>query len=218
MTAGRFYSARELGMLSCHCCGQVNRDIGAELRCGRCHARLHRRKPASVTRTWALLLAAMILYVPANVLPMMRTGSLFSDESNTILSGVIVLWHAGSWDLAVIVFIASILVPLLKFTALLILLISVQRGTAWHRAGRARLFRMIEEIGQWSMLDVFVVTILVALVRFRPLALVEPGPAVLYFGLVVVLTMLASRSFDPRLVWDNAATGKTQAARGANDG
>ncbi|KGI77775.1 paraquat-inducible protein A [Oleiagrimonas soli] len=203
MSEPRISTASELGIVACHCCGQLCRHVQGDICCSRCGARLHRRKPDSLARTWALLLAAMILYIPANLLPIMRTGSLFGSESNTILSGVAELWRAGSWDLAVIVFVASIMVPLMKFAALLVLLISVQRRKAWRARGRAHLFRLVEGIGYWSMLDVFVVTLLVALVRFQ-LTQVDPGPGVVYFGLVVVLTMLASMSFDPRLIWDHA--------------
>lgn len=197
-------TAGKLGIMVCHCCGQVCRHVAGEICCTRCGTRLHPRKRDSLARTWALLLAAMILYLPANLLPIMRTGSLFGSQDNTILSGVAELWRNGSWGLAVIVFVASILVPLLKFSALIVLLVSVQRGKDWRTLGRARLFRLIENIGYWSMLDVFVVTLLVALVRFQPLTHVDPGPGVVYFGLVVVLTMLASMSFDPRLIWDHA--------------
>lgn len=203
MNAPKVPTALELGIVACHGCGEVFRHAEGDLRCTRCGTRLHQRKPDSLARTWALLLAAMILYIPANLLPIMRTGSLFGNESNTILSGVVELWQNGSWDLAVIVFVASILVPLLKFGALLVLLISVQRRKDWRTQGRAHLFRLVEGIGYWSMLDVFVVTLLVALVHFQ-LTRVDPGPGVVYFGLVVVLTMLASMSFDPRLIWDHA--------------
>jgi paraquat-inducible protein A len=207
MMRTRAPTASELDIIACHDCGQVFRCVQGDLRCTRCGAHLHRRKPASLARTWALLLAAMILYIPANALPIMRTGSLFGNESNTILSGVVELWHNGSWGLAVIVFVASIVVPLMKFVALLVLLVSVQRGKDWRTMGRAHLFRLIEGVGYWSMLDVFVVTLLVALVHFQ-LTRVDPGPGVVYFGLVVVLTMLASMSFDPRLIWDHAGRGK----------
>ncbi|NII10080.1 paraquat-inducible membrane protein A [Oleiagrimonas sp. C23AA] len=171
--------------------------------CPRCGARVHLRKPHSLASCWALLLSAMMLYIPANVLPIMRTGTLFSKEDNTILSGVVELYRNGSWDLAVIVFVASIMVPMLKFLALITLLVSTQRGSSWASTHRAKLYRVVELVGYWSMLDVFVVTLLVALVNFQPLAEVEPLPGVVYFGLVVVLTMLASMSFDPRLIWDN---------------
>ncbi|HEX7339113.1 MAG TPA: paraquat-inducible protein A [Rhodanobacteraceae bacterium] len=173
--------------------------------CPRCHATLHRRKPDSVARTWALLIAAAILYIPANVVPVMRTVSLFSASDNTILSGVVELWKVGSPDLAVIVFFASIMVPMLKFIALAWLLVSVQRRRArWPQRQRSKLYRIVEHMGYWSMLDVFVVTLLTGAVQLAPLAQVVPLPGIIWFALVVVLTVLASQSFDPRLIWDNA--------------
>lgn len=198
-------TAARLGLIGCHVCGQVCRSR-AEGRCGacpRCGASLHRRKPDSVVRTWALLLAAMILYVPANIIPIMRTSSLFDSDDNTILSGVAQLWNAGSPDLAVIVFFASIMVPVLKFLALGWLLISVRRRTRWPRRQRGKLYRLVEALGYWSMLDVFVVTMLTGVVQLSPMASVEPLPGVTWFALVVILTMLASMSFDPRLIWDD---------------
>ena len=199
--------AAELGLIGCHVCGQVCRDEAVSrddvpIACPRCGASLHRRKPNSYARTWALLIAAFILYIPANVLPIMRTASLNDIDDNTIISGVVELWTKGSPDLAVIVFTASIVVPMLKFLALGLLLLSSRMGSDWARPQRARLFRLVEFIGYWSMLDVFVVALLTALVRFSVLSLVEPLPGVIFFGLTVVLTMLASMSFDPRLIWD----------------
>ncbi len=201
-------TATRLGLIGCHVCGQVCRCEQARGRvgaCPRCGASLHRRKPNSIARTWALLIAAIILYLPANIVPIMRTASLFSTEDNTILSGVMQLWAVGSPDLAVIVFFASIMVPVLKFIALGWLLISVQRRrTPWPARQRSRLYRIVEVMGYWSMLDVFVVTLLTGVVQLGPLARVEPLPGVIWFALVVVLTMLASMSFDPRMIWDGA--------------
>jgi len=195
--------ADELGLIGCHVCGLVCRDTGAEgAHCPRCHSALHRRKQASYSRTLALLLAAFMLYIPANVLPIMRTASVGDIDDNTILSGVIELWVKGSPDLAVIVFTASIVVPMLKFLALGLLLWSSRHATPWARRQRAKLYRLVELIGYWSMLDVFVVALLTALVRFGVLSLVEPLPGVVFFGLTVILTMFASMSFDPRLIWD----------------
>ncbi len=195
--------AGELGLIGCHVCGLVCRDTRPHAPiCPRCGAQLHRRKSASISRTWALLIAAFIFYLPANLLPIMRTVSLGDVDDNTILSGVVELWVNGSPDLAVIVFTASIVVPMLKFLALGLLLISVQRGSSWAQRQRAKLYRLVELIGYWSMLDVFVVALLTALVRFGVLSQVEPLPGVVYFGLTVVTTMLASMSFDPRLIWD----------------
>jgi paraquat-inducible protein A len=197
-------TARELGLLPCAQCGllcRATRDDDA-LACPRCGAVLHARKPNSLARTWAFLIASIILYIPANTLTVMRTDSLFGRENHTILGGVVELWNDGSWDLAVIVFVASIVVPILKMLALTLLVISVQQRTRWRCHDRARLYRMLEAVGHWSMLDVFVVALLVGLVRFRGIAEVLPGPGIAAFGAVVVLTMLSSLSLDPRLIWD----------------
>lgn len=204
--------AGELGLIGCHVCGLVCRDTlehdravearGERMACPRCGSALHRRKPSSYTRTWALLIAAFLMYIPANLLPIMRTASLNDIDDNTILSGVVELWVKGSPDLAVIVFTASIVVPMLKFLVLGTLLVSSQCSSGWAQLQRARMYRLVEFIGYWSMLDVFVVSLLTALVRFSVLSLVEPLPGVVFFGLTVVLTMLASMSFDPRLIWD----------------
>lgn len=195
--------AHELGIIACHVCGLVCREpAGDDAGCPRCGAALHRRKRNSIARTWALLLAAFILYIPANVLPIMRTVSLGDVDDNTIISGVVELWVKGSPSLAVIVFTASIVVPMTKFLVLGTLLASTQRHSRWALRQRARLYRAVEFIGYWSMLDVFVVALLTALVRFGFLSQVEPLPGVVFFGLTVILTMFASMSFDPRLMWD----------------
>jgi paraquat-inducible protein A len=172
------------------------------LACPRCGSALHARKPDSIARTWAFLIASIILYIPANTLTVMRTDSLFGREDHTILGGVVELWNGGSWDLAVIVFVASIVVPILKMLALALLAFSVQKRPHWRRHERARLYRMLDAVGHWSMLDVFVVALLVGLVRFHSIAEVLPGPGIAAFGAVVVLTMLSSMSLDPRLIWD----------------
>lgn len=195
--------AHELGLIGCHVCGLVCRDMAmADAACPRCGSALHRRKTASYSRTWALLIAGFLMYIPANVLPIMRTASLGDVDDNTIISGVMELWNKGSPDLAVIVFTASILVPMTKFFVLTTLLVSARRGSNWARPQRAKLYRLVEFIGYWSMLDVFVVALLTALVQFGIFSLVAPLPGVIFFGLTVVLTMLASMSFDPRLIWD----------------
>ena len=208
-----FPRAGDLGLIGCHVCGLVissdmsdRDDSTEELACPRCGSTLHRRKPYSYMRAWALMIAAFLLYIPANVLPIMRTASLNDIDDNTIISGVVELWVKGSPDLAIIVFTASIVVPMLKFFSLGTLLLSSQRGSGWARPQRAKLYRLVEFIGYWSMLDVFVVALLTALVRFGLLSLVEPLPGVIFFGLTVVLTMLASMSFDPRLIWDGRDT------------
>ena len=202
--SGTPVTAATRGLLSCHACGLVSKaaQTGGTARCPRCSSRLHFRKPDSVARSWALLIAAYIMYVPANLLPMMETGSLFGTEDDTIMSGVVYLWTSGSWELAVVVFIASIMVPLLKLIAMTLLLVSVQRRSVRLLVQRTRLYRVVELVGRWSMLDIYVVTILAALVQIGSLATIKAGPAALAFGAVVVLTMFSAMQFDPRLIWD----------------
>ena len=197
-------TASQLGLCLCHGCGRLSRlgGDGHDMCCRRCGAALHLRKPDSIARTWAFLIAAYILYVPANVLPMMRTGSLFGAQVDTIMSGIVYLWHSGSWHIALVVFIASIVVPLAKMFSLTYLLISVQLGWTHRPMERTRLYRILEFVGPWSMLDVFVVMILVALVQLKGLATIQPGLAVGAFGAVVALTMFAAMAFDPRLLWE----------------
>ncbi len=157
--------------------------------------------PALIMHTWALWLAAVILYVPANLLPIMRISSLGSESAHTILGGVIELWHMGSWDIALVVFIASVAVPLFKLIALALLIVMTQQRTGLKLKERTHLYGMVEFIGQWSMLDVFVVILLSALGRFGSLLTIEPGGGAAAFGGVVVLTMVAAMGFDPRLAW-----------------
>jgi paraquat-inducible protein A len=203
------------GLMICHSCVQVVKagPDGDAAVCPRCGAHLHARKQDSITRTWAFLIAAMVLYIPANVLPVMNTSSLFGSEKDTILSGVVYLWTSGSWPLAIIVFIASIAVPMLKILALMFLVISTQIHSVWSPQQRARIYRVVELVGRWSMLDIYVITILVALVQFKALATIQAGPAAIAFGSVVVLTMFAAMSFDPRLIWDQAGYNHVLAAR-----
>ena len=200
-------TAAACGLCSCHVCGLVAR-LPADARpgglaCPRCATPLHSRKPNSIARTWALLIAAFILFFPANLLPVMETGSLFGAQQDTIMSGVVFLWQSGSWPLAVLVFFASIVVPLTKLAILTLLVASVQFRATWFPHQRTRLYRLIEFIGRWSMLDIYVITVLAALVRLQSLATIKAGPGAVAFGAVVVLTMLASKAFDPRLIWDS---------------
>lgn len=193
-----------LGLRTCHACGLLLRVPGEAhgSRCPRCGAAVHPRKPDSVGRTWALLIAAYILFVPSNLLPVMLTASITGTQQDTIMSGVVYLWVSGSWPLAALVFFASIVVPSMKLASLTFLLVSVQRGSVWRPRERTKLYRLLEFIGRWSMLDVYVITILSALVQLQSLASVSAGPGAIAFGAVVVLTMLASKAFDPRLIWD----------------
>ena len=195
-------TARARNLLPCRSCGTVWRDADGGEACLRCGATLHERKPDSLNRSWALLLAACALYLPANLLPVTATHSLFGTQSDTIMSGVVYFWVSGSYGVAAIIFIASFLVPLFKLAALFVLLVTAQRRSGWRRGQRARLYHLLEVIGRWSMLDVFVVTLLAGLVRMPGFAEITPGPGIAAFAAVVVLTMLAARSFDPKLTWE----------------
>lgn len=214
-------TARSAGLYACSACGLLSSreavsadgapqsddgtlrgDPLTSVECPRCGEPLRSRMASSIAKTWAYIVSAFILYIPANVFPITDTRTLFDDQSDTIFSGVVYLWKAGSWPLALLVFFASITVPLAKLIVLTGLTISVQRGSLRKPAQRTRLFRIVEFIGRWSMLDIFAVAILTALVQLKSLAEVTAGPAVLAFGAVCVLTILASHAFDPRLIWD----------------
>ena len=188
------------GLACCHLCLKV---APATLhRCPRCTSPLHLRKTNSLQRTVALIVTASLLYIPANILPIMTTDQLGRATDSTILGGVVILIHHGDLPIAAVIFIASVLVPLSKLFALSWLCWSV-----WHRhptshRQRARLYRATELVGKWSMTDIFVVAILVALIHLAGLLVITPGAAALAFGGVVVVTMLAAHAFDPRLIWD----------------
>ncbi|MGF6721208.1 paraquat-inducible protein A [Paraburkholderia sp. GAS41] len=213
-TAARAPTALRYGLTTCHSCELLTRIAGEGhgAPCPRCGAALHARKPNSISRTWAFLIAAMVLYIPANLLPVMNTRSLFGSEKDTIMSGVAYLWTSGSWPLAIVVFIASVAVPMLKIMAIMFLVISAQLRSPWVPQQRARIYRLVELVGRWSMLDIYVITILVALVQFKALATIQAGPAAIAFGAVVVLTMFAAMAFDPRLIWDRLENPHGQAS------
>jgi len=200
------HTAARSGLFNCHGCSLLVRRPSVfgrvHVKCPRCGARLHLRKPNSIIRTWALLIAALIFYIPANLLPVTITTYLGSTQSDTIMSGVIFFMQTGSWGIALIIFVASIVVPIAKLIILSGLLISIQRRSRWRPGERTRLYRITELVGRWSMLDVFVVTVLVALVRLGYLTTIEAGSGVVYFAAVVVITMMAAMTFDPRLIWD----------------
>jgi paraquat-inducible protein A len=207
-------TAMQHGLHSCETCGLLSRpNPGAkDGRCPRCDELLAFRKHQSVQRTWAYLIAAAICYIPANVLPVLTTTTAYGTESDTILQGVVLLWTPNGWPLSLIVLVASIIIPSVKILALAYLLITAQRGEVENNEQRVRLYRTIEFIGRWSMVDVFVDTFTAALIQLQPLMSVEPGPGLLFFAAVVVLTMLAVESFDPRLLWDFAGETSTREA------
>jgi paraquat-inducible protein A len=197
-------TAMQQGLHSCGACGLVSRPAPGDDRgrCPRCARALAFRKPDTIQRTWAFLIAAAVCYIPANVLPVLTTTTATGAESDTILQGVVLLWSPTGWPLSLIVLVASIMIPSAKIIALAYLLISVQRGSVRNNEQRVRLYRIVEFIGRWSMVDVFVDTFTAALIQLQPLMSVEPGPGLFFFAAVVVLTMLAVESFDPRVIWD----------------
>jgi paraquat-inducible protein A len=198
-------TAASAGLLSCPACSLVSRPPGSAATpyCPRCGARVYFRKPQSISRTWAYLIAAYVLYIPANLLPVMESTQIFEAQQNdTIMSGVIFLWTAGSYLTAALIFFASVVEPLLKLFVLTYLVVSVQRGSTGSPHAKSRMYRLVKVVGRWSMLDIFVATILTALVQVQTVAQIEVGSGAFAFGAVVVLTMLATLSFDPRLIWD----------------
>ena len=197
--------AIDAGILICTECHELNKQEAdsEEQLCTRCGALIHARRPNSLTRTWALLITAAILYIPANLLPIMTVSSLGQGDPSTIMSGVIQLVQHGMFPIAAVVFIASILVPTFKLVGIGLLLFSVQRHQPLSAQQRIVMYRFIEFIGRWSMLDIFVIAILVALVNFGRLASIEANLGAAAFASVVILTMFAAVTFDPRLIWDN---------------
>ncbi len=204
----RFLTAAQVDLVSCEACHLLEQPASATEPgfCRRCGEKLEFRRHGSIETTWALVLAAAICYIPANALPVLNTTTLGSTDGDTILGGVIFLYTSGSWPLALVVLIASVMIPLGKIAALIYLLITVQRRSTMSNHERTRLYRMVVFIGRWSMLDVFADTFTVALIQLQPLMSVAPGPGVVFFAAVVVLTMLAAEAFDPRLIWDSAQT------------
>jgi paraquat-inducible protein A len=195
-------SAAARGLARCHSCGIVQ-PVEVQ-RCPVCDSALHLRKPASLERTIALTLGAVVLYFPANLLPVLRIqSSIKGVQENTIMSGIVQFWDDGDYPVAIIIFIASVLIPILKVLAIVALCLGVRSGRSPREL--TRLYRFTEYVGRWSMVDVFVVAILVGVVQLGAVMQIEPGGGAFAFAWVVVLTMLAARSFDPRLIWDAAA-------------
>lgn len=200
------------GAIGCRTCGLVSMPLAAgENECPRCGSRLHRREHDSIQHCWALSLAAVVLYLPANYYPVLTLQQLGAGSPSTILGGVKELLESGMYPLAALVFFASVAVPILKLISLIILLVSTQTGSMQRLRDRAVLFRIVSAIGRWSMIDVFMISILVALVQFGAAVTIDPGVGALAFAGVVIVTIFAAESFDPRLMWDAAeakATGK----------
>jgi paraquat-inducible protein A len=197
--------AMTAGLVACRTCGLVSRRMpipGPPTSCPRCATLLRERLPRSAEHTLAWLITSVILYIPSNVLPVMYVNGVGGGEESTILSGVLSFWRAGAWDIAVLIFTASIAVPATKFLALSLLLWTVRIESGWARRQRTALYRLVEIIGYWSMLDVVVVALTAALLKFKALGTAEPRLGIVFFCAVVVTTMFAALSFDPRLIWD----------------
>ncbi len=203
------HTAAARGLASCHVCARVS-PVAEQASCPRCGAALHLRKVHSIQRTAALTITAAILYLPANILPVMTVRQIGSEEQNTILGGVVTFWKSGSYGVAAIIFTASVIIPILKFIALTWLCFAARGHGSLRRPGArelnprqaTKIYRVTEIVGRWSMVDVFVVAVMVAVVQFGSIMTISPGPAALSFAGVVVLTMLAASAFDPRLLWD----------------
>jgi paraquat-inducible protein A len=199
-------------IVACAICGLLQRmeaiPPGTTAVCCRCGATLRARKEDSLARTAAFTLAALIFYVPANVYPILRMEFYGAYSESTVWDGIVALFRSGEWVVAVVVFLASILIPLFKLLGLFYLVVTTRSGSARRRRERTWISRVIDVIGPWAMLDVFLLSILVALVKLEQLATILPGPGIFAFTAVVVFTILASASFDPGVIWEEAETGK----------
>jgi paraquat-inducible protein A len=196
--------ALECGLVRCRTCGLAVSLVSLEVdrRCPRCHSRLEHRTPLSTEMTLAWLIAGIVFYIPANLLPVMHTRGLLGEADSTILGGIFEFWRSGDWDIALLIFIASVAVPFTKFIAIGLLLLTVRNNSRWQQHQRTALYRIVEFIGYWSMLDVIVVALTSALMQFQMLGTAEPRAGIAFFCAVVVVTMLSALSFDPRLIWD----------------
>jgi paraquat-inducible protein A len=198
-------SAKELGIVSCEVCGCLVKISNSNKQnfCPLCGNILSFRRVNSLQRTWALIIVAIIFYIPANLLPIMTTITPTRIEENTIMDGIVFFYQSGSWPLALIILVASIIIPFVKIISLSYLLITVHFHYMRYCYGRTHLYRLIGFLGRWSMIDVFVVSFVVALVQLNPIMSVKPNMGIFFFSAVVILTMFAVETFDPRLIWDS---------------
>ncbi len=210
-------TARDAGLVACRRCTRVW-PMGTEA-CARCGSRLVSRDPRSMSRVWAWWAAGVLAYIPANTYPMLETRTLFFSQSDTIISGAIELMLTGAPGIAVVILVASVGIPVAKFVVIAFLAMSVRRGSRIRASTRMRLYEIVEYIGRWSMIDVFVVAILASLVQLNVVASIDPGPASLAFALSVIFTMLSAQAFDPRQIWDGIeAEARTEAVEEARPG
>ena len=206
---GTTLTAVEAGLVGCRTC-TLAAPAGSKT-CPRCGSALVSRDPLAMQRVWAWWMAGVMCYIPANIYPMLESRTLFRDEASTIVGGAVELFAHGSWIVATVVLVASIGIPVAKFLSIAFLAMTVTRGTSLSQINRHRLFDVVEYIGRWSMIDVFVVAILASLVQFSSVATVAPGPASLTFAASVVFTMLSAQSFDSRRIWDGLDPGDAPA-------
>lgn len=203
--SNKIIRAKDLGLTSCHICDLVIKlDKNKIANCPRCNSKIHYRKHDSTNRAWAFLISAFIMYIPANTEAIMITGALGKESADTIISGIFYFLAHGDWPLALVIFSASVLLPLLKIISIGYLLIMVHRGSELRKKEKTRLYLIAEVIGKWSMVDVFVVALLTSLIQLGELSYIIPGPAGLAFATMVILTMFSAMAFDPRLLWDNS--------------
>ncbi|MEP5731350.1 MAG: paraquat-inducible protein A [Sulfitobacter sp.] len=195
-----------MGLVACRRCNKAS-TVGTA-RCPRCNHRLQSRDPLSLQRVWAFWTVGVLCYIPANTLPMLRTQTLFKVDESTIISGAVELAHYGNFGVAGIILFASVVIPIAKFWAVAYLAISVKQDRVMSNHRRQFMFEIVEYIGRWSMIDIFVVAILSALVQLKTLASINPGPASIFFALSVIFTMLSAQAFDSRLIWDVRAKGE----------
>lgn len=204
----QYKTGMELSILSCRICNSLfyEKDFPnpENANCLVCGLQLHQRKPNSISRTWAFVLSALICYIPANIYPVMVIDSFGNAEPHTIISGVIAFVHSKDYPLALLVFFASIFIPIMKILSLMFLLISVQLKWKWKPKQRNLIYNIVEVIGKWSMVDVFMISILMALVKLGSIITIVADKGATFFALVVFFTMIAAFTFDVRLVWDNA--------------
>ena len=200
LTAAAVVTARESGLIACTTCGKVW-SPEAEI-CGHCETPLITRPAQGLSPVWAWLVAGILLYIPANMWPMLITRTLGREDASTILGGVVELTQLGSYGVAFIVFFASIVIPVAKFAAIAVLALAVRHEIAMSQTRLTHLYEVVEFIGRWSMIDIFVVATLAALVQLGFLASLAPGPAAACFALSVTFTMLSAKAFDTRLIWD----------------
>lgn len=193
-------TARDAGLVACRRCARVWPE-GTEV-CGRCGHEITSRHTKSLQRVWAWWIVGLACYVPANTLPMLHTRTLVMVEESTIIGGAAELAQHGNWGVAIVILIASVLIPLGKFAVIAALAIGVRHGSGLSQLRRQQLYEVVEYIGRWSMVDVFVVALLSSLVQLGALAAIAPGPASLYFAMSVIFTMLSAQAFDSRLIWD----------------